>query len=358
MKKYFSLLVAMILAAGNGCKKDKQAEKPTAQPAAEKKIVVTTIAGDGTKDFLDGPALSAKFKVPFDVVVGADGTIYVTDASNRRIRQIRNGLVTTFAGNGKNGIVNGNGDFAQFRTPYFVALDANENLFTLDVSDSRIRKISPDADVSTYAGTDTPGFTDGTTAIAQFRASEGGIVADTEGNIYVSDYNNQRIRKISITGQVTTIAGNGMIGFKNGSGEAAQFNFPGGIAVDKQGNLYVADGLNPRIRKITPGGQVSTFAGNGISGKVDGDAAVAQFIYITDIVIDSKGNLYVADDDRVRKISPQGVVSTIAGSIAGYADGDGISAQFNDPTGLGVDAQGNIYVADTFNNRIRKISFE
>jgi sugar lactone lactonase YvrE len=192
----------------------------------------------------------------------------------------------------------------------------------------------------------------------QFKASEGGIVADPEGNIYVSDYNNQRIRKIRVPGQVTTVAGNGTIGFKNGIRETAQFNFPGGIAIDKQGNLYVADGLNSRIRKITPGGQVSTFAGSGISGQADGDAAVAQFIYINDIVIDNKGNLYVTDDNRIRKISPQGVVSTIAGSIAGYADGDGLSAQFNEPTGLGIDAQGNIYVADTSNNRIRKISFK
>jgi sugar lactone lactonase YvrE len=358
MRKYFILLVVVTITAGTNCKKDAQEPTPPAQPPAEKKVVVTTIAGDGTKDFLDGPALSAKFKVPFDVAVGSGGIIYVSDAGNRRIREIRNGQVSTFAGNGNNGIVNAIGNLAQFKAPYLIALDAIGNLFTLDISDSRIRKISPSADVSTYAGTATPGFADGAVATAQFKASEGGIVADPEGNIYVSDYNNQRIRKISISGQVTTIAGNGESGFNNGNGETAQFNFPGGIAFDKQGNLYVTDGLNSQVRKITPGRQVSTFAGSNIQGHADGVGAAAQFIYISDIVIDDKGNLYVTDDHRIRKITPQGVVSTIAGSSAGYADGDGISAQFNEPTGLGIDAQGNIYVADTFNSRIRKISFK
>ena len=350
MKKYFVPLAVVILSAGIACKK--------VIPPKEKKWVVSTIAGEGTKGFADGPASFSKFQVPFDVAVAADGTIYVTDALNRRIRKIEAGQVSTFAGNGTNGIVNGNGNQAQFKGPYLLALDGNGNLYTLDVTDPRIRKISPAAEVSTYAGTAIPGFADGAVAIAQFKEGEGGIVADAQGNIYMADYNNQRIRKISISGQVTTIAGSGNSGFRNGNGGTAQFNFPGGIAIDKQGNLYVADGLNFRIRKITPGGEVSTFAGSGVSGDVDGDAGMAQFNYITDIVVDAQGNLFVTDDNRVRKISPQGVVSTIAGSIAGYADGPGASAKFNGPSGLGIDARGNIYVADATNNRIRKISFE
>jgi sugar lactone lactonase YvrE len=358
MKPYFITFVLVIIAAGISCKKDKQEDKPPIKPSPDKKWVVTTLAGEGTKDFLDGPALSAKFKVPFDVAVAADGTIYVADAGNHRIRKIQAGQVSTFAGNGTNGIVNGNGSLAQFKYPYHIALDANGNIYTLDVSDWRIRKISPAANVSTYAGTATAGFADGPVGTAQFRASEGAIVAEEHGNIYVADFSNQRIRKISISGQVTTIAGTGVSGFNDGNGETAQFNYPSGIAIDKQGNLYVGDGLNLRIRKITPNGQVSTFAGSGISGDVDGDAGVAQFTYINDMVIDGQGNLYAADNNRIRKISPQGVVSTIAGSIAGYADGDGASAKFNDPAGLGIDAQGNIYVADVANSRIRKISFE
>ena len=358
MKTNLILPFVIMALAAIGCKKYKQEDNPPTQPPTEKKAVVTTIAGDGAAAFSDGPALSSKFKVPFDVAVAIDGTIYVADASNRRIRKIRDGQVSTFAGNGTNGIVNANGSLAQFKNPYLLALDGNGNLFTLDISDPRIRKVSPAAVVSTYAGTATPGFADGLAATAQFRASEGGIVADAEGNIYVADFNNQRIRKISIAGQVTTIAGTGVSGFKNDNGEKAQFNNPGGIVIDKSGNLYVADGLNYRIRKITPNGQVSTFAGSGTPGNTDGSAAVAQFIYVSDIVIDAKGNLYVTDDNRIRKISQLGVVSTIAGSDAGYADGDGASAKFDSPTGLGIDAQGNIYVADAANNRIRKISFE
>jgi hypothetical protein len=166
MRKYFIPLVAAISMAGAGCKKDKQIDELPTQVPAEKKAIVSTIAGDGTKDFLDGPALSAKFKVPYDVAVGNDGTIYIADAGNRRIREISNDEVFTLAGNGTNGIVNANGRLAQFRAPYFIALDANGNLFTLDISDSRIRKISPAADVSTYAGTATPGFADGPAATA------------------------------------------------------------------------------------------------------------------------------------------------------------------------------------------------
>ena len=350
MKRYFIPLAAVILSAGIACKK--------VIPPKEKKWVVSTIAGDGTKGFADGPVSFSKFQVPLDVAVAVDGTIYVADALNRRIRKINAGQVSTFAGNGTNGIVNANGNLAQFKNPYLMALDGNGNLYTLDVSDPRIRKISPAADVSTYAGTATPGFADGAVATAQFEEGEGGIVADAQGNVYVADYNNQRIRKISMTGQVTTIAGTGNSGFKDGNAGTAQFNYPGGIVIDKQDNLYVADGLNFRIRKITPDGQVSTFAGSGVSGDVDGDAGVAKFNYINDMVIDAQGNLYVTDDNRVRKISTQGVVSTIAGSIAGYADGAGALAKFNDPSGLGIDAQGNIYVADAVNNRIRKISFE
>ena len=153
-------------------------------------------------------------------------------------------------------------------------------------------------------------------------------------------------------------AGNGTAGFNNGNGGAAQFFNPGGIAIDQQGNLYVSDRGNYRIRKITPGGQVSTFAGSGLQGDEDGTAALARFNAPLDLVIDNEGNLYVTDNHRIRKISAQGVVSTVAGSTPGYADGDGVSAKFYYPAGMGLDAQGNIYVGDLLNNRIRKISFE
>jgi sugar lactone lactonase YvrE len=170
---------------------------------------------------------------------------------------------------------------------------------------------------------------------------------------------NNRIRKISLTGQISTIAGSNIAGFRNGNSAGAQFSFPGGIAIDGQGNLYIADRGNFRIRKITPAGDVSTFAGSGTAGSADGNADAAEFSHdMHDIVIDGQGNLYIADGDRIRRVTPQGVVSTIAGSTFGFKDGDGSSAKFNLPNGMTIDAQGNIYVADLNNNRIRKISFE
>ncbi len=347
MKSHFIPFVLIMLIAGIGCKKYNQ--EYVSVPQIEKKWIVTTVAGDGTPAFSNGPALSAKFKTPQDVVVAADGTIYITDADNHRIRKISAGQVFTFAGS-DSGFVNSNGESAKFAYPYSIAMDANGNFYTSDLLDERIRKISPGADVTTY---DVNTFDD-----FGFFIAVQGMVADAQGNFYVADTYNQRIRKINVTRLVTTIAGNDSAGFRNGIGTAAKFNYPSGIVMDKQGNLYVPDSYNFRIRKITPGGEVSTFAGSGIFGYEDGDADVARFSFPVDIVIDNEENLYVADDNHIRKITPQGVVSTIAGSNRGFKDGDGASAQFNIPSGLGIDAQGNIYVADTYNNRIRKISFE
>jgi hypothetical protein len=351
-----SYLIAffLIMSAGFGCKKDKQENKPP----TEKKWVVTTIAGSGIVGYLDGAVLSAKFKAPFDIAVDGDGTLYITDLGNHRIRKIAAGQVSTFAGSGIEGIINGNGVSAQFEDPYLIAADAAGNLYSLDDGDLRIRKISHTANVSVYTGTETPGFLDGPLTAALFQANEGGIAADAQGNVYIADTFNGRIRKISSLGQVVTIAGSETTGFRNGRAETARFNYPGGITIDKNGNLYVVDMGNLCIRKITPDGDVSTFAGSGAPGLTDGDAGVARFSSPFDIIADNDGNLYVTDEERVRKISPQGVVSTIAGSTVGYADGDGTIAKFHSPGGLGIDAQGNVYVADINNNRIRKISFE
>jgi streptogramin lyase len=358
MKLYFIAPVSIILLVGISCKKDNGKDKSPTQPPTEKKCVVSTVAGNGIVGYLDGAVSSAKFKAPFDVAVDGDGTLYITDLGNHRIRKVAAGQVSIFAGNSIEGIRNGNGALAQFEDPYLIAADGAGNLYSLDDGDLRIRKISHNADVSVYTGTDTPGFLDGPIATALFQDNEGGIAADAQGNVYIADTFNGRIRKISSSGQVITIAGSDTPGFRNGHAETAQFNYPGGITVDKNGNLYVVDMGNLCIRKISPDGDVSTFAGSGAPGLTDGDAGVARFSSPFDIVADNDGNLYVTDEERIRKISPLGVVSTIAGSTAGYADGDGAVAKFHSPGGLGIDAQGNIYVADINNNRIRKISFE
>lgn len=164
------------------------------------------------------------------------------------------------------------------------------------------------------------------------------------------------IRKVTVAGEVITIAGNGNSGFVNGDGDKAEFFFPAGLVIDKQENLLVAD--QNRIRKITPGGVVSIFAGNDQPGFAEGQPGVARFMLIEDMVINNHGDLFASDNNRIRKINPQGIVSTIAGSDAGFADGEGGSAKFNIVQGLAIDKQDNIYVADVNNHRIRKISFE
>jgi len=355
MKIYIVLLSVIITAAGTGCKKNNTG---TNNPSTGKKVVVTTIAGEGTGAFADGPALSAKFNAPTDVIVAADGTLFVTDYKNHRIRKIAAGQVTTFAGNDNFVIVNGKGISAQFNTPFRIASDAGSNLYTVEQVDTHVRKISPAADVTFYAGTSMPGYLNGSAVTAQFQYDAAGIVADEDGTIYIVDTFNGRIRKIDPSGQVSTLAGSGTMGFRDAAAEMAQFNYPDGIAIDKEGNLYVSDAANFRIRKITPAGVVSTLAGSGVKGTLDGNAGSAQFNDMGDMVADSEGNLYIADDNRIRKITPQGVVSTIAGGAVGYADGDGARARFAYPAGLGIDAHNNIYVADANNNRIRKISFE
>jgi sugar lactone lactonase YvrE len=332
--------------------KKKYIEKRRQQPM---KVVVSTVAGDGTPGFLDGPAFAAKFRSPIDVAVLPNGVIYVADAFNSSIRKIENGFVKTFAGNGNANIINANGNAARFKIPSRITADAEGNLYTLDAADPRIRKISPLADVSTFAGEMTFGFKDGEAGIAQFGQSFG-IAADIEGNLFVADSQNDRIRKISASGVVSTIAGNGVPGYISGNGNTSQFRFVTGVIIDKEGNLFVSD--ITRIRKITPARLVSTFAGGNIKGFIDGKRSIAQFSQIEDMIMDKEGNIYVTDENRIRKITPHGSVSTLAGSSAGYNDGDGDGAKFDGPQGLGMDKAGNIYVADFNNRRIRKISFE
>ena len=341
------LILAINVIIDIGSKKDdmKELNRRT-------RVMVTTVAGDGMPGFKDGPVTTAQFKMPMDVAVDQEGTIYVADAFNRRIRKISRGHVSTFAGNGNRHTMNGKGTAAGFVTPARITIDKSGNLYTLDANDARVRMITSSANVSTVAGTGKYGFKDGPNVSAQFGASFG-LHVDSKGNIYVSDCENRRVRKIGE--QVRTIAGSGTIGYADGDGISAQFACPSGIVINKNGDVLVADFT--RIRKINSRGVVSTYAGNDEQGFADGDVSVARFTKIEDMVIDELGNIFLTDDNRIRKISSDLIVTTVAGSTAGYADGDAASAKFNGPHGLGLDKQGNIYVADFLNNSIRKISF-
>ncbi len=237
-----------------------------------------------------------------------------------------------------------------------VAVDGSGNVYVADTSNHRIRKVSPTGTVTTLAGSGASGFANGTSTKAKFQYPYG--VAVGGGYVYVADTNNNRIRKVTSLGDVTTLAGYGTPSFADGKSTTAKFQYPHGVAVDGSGNVYVADTTNARIRRANPAGDVTTLAGSGGVGFADGTSDVAMFSYPTGVAVDTSGNLYVADSGnyRIRKVSLAGIVTTLAGSgTKGFADGKATSAQFGNLGGLAVDVSGSVYVADAGNNRIRKV---
>lgn len=262
--------------------------------------------------------------------------------------------VSTFAGT-TNGYLDGTGTAAQFSNPQGMTIDASGNLYICDFNNYRIRKITPTGVVTTIAGNGNNISLDGTGTAAQ--VTPNGITIDNAGNIYFTEsFFNNKIRKITPAGVVTTIAGS-TEGNADGTGTSAQFYNPRDIVLDKSGNLYVADSGNHKIRKITPAGVVTTIAGS-TNGYADGTGSAAQFSFPFGITIDNAGNLYVADTNnhKIRKITPSGVVTTIAGNTQGFTDGTGTAAQFNNPTNLKFDRFGNLFISDSNNNRIRKMN--
>ncbi|MGA8147303.1 MAG: NHL repeat-containing protein [Gallionellaceae bacterium] len=312
----------------------------------------------------DGPEATAHFGAPYAVATDTSGNVYVADSGNNTIRKITpSGVVSTLAGTpGVEGSADGSGAAASFNYPSGIAADSVGNVYVADSGNNIIRKITPTGVVSTLAGMPgVQGSADGSGAAARFNYPTG-VATDSAANIYVVDKWNYTIRKITPGGLVTTLAGTpGIFGSADGTGVAASFFLPTGVATDSAGNVYVADSDNNMIRKITPAGVVSTFAGSPvIYGSADGTGAEASFYYPTGVATDSAGNVYVADSDNntIRKISPAGVVSTLAGApgVTGSADGTGASASFYFPTGVATDSTGNVYVADSDNNTIRKIA--
>ncbi|MEY2658848.1 MAG: hypothetical protein RLZZ123_20 [Pseudomonadota bacterium] len=252
------------------------------------------------------------------------------------------------------------GATATLYNPYGIAVDRSGHLYVADALNNRIRKISPAGVVSTLAGTGSSGAVNGSAATATF-SNPSGLAVDSSGNVFVADYNGFQIRKINPAGVVSTWAGAaGFSGYVDGTGATARFSGPYGIAVDSSDHLYVADQGNHLIRKISPAGVVSTLAGVRESGGyVDGTSGTAKFNNPYGVAVDASGHVYVADssNNRIRKITPSGVVSTYSGvGILGELNGTAWLATFSVPYGVCLDAAGNVYVADSSNHLIRKVS--
>jgi uncharacterized protein (TIGR03437 family) len=384
---------------------------------------LTVVAGNGLRGYSGdgGPATSASLSQPQAVAVDANGDLYIADSNNNRIRRVRAGVITTVAGNGVSGFSGDGGaaTSAQLRLPSGVALDGSGNLYIADTLNHRIRRVAPSGTISTVAGIGVGAFLgDGGAATAAALNSPRGLAADAAGNLYIADRLNHRIRRIA-GGNISTVAGTGAAGFSGdgGAATAAQISSPQAVALLPGGGFLIADSNNQRIRSVT-GGSISTIAGNGSSGssgdggpavaaalqqpqgvaadaagntiigdtfnntvrrvslgtiitrlaggggfKFGGDGGAAATAFLNGpavLALDADGNLYVSDrlNHRVRKITPAGVISTLAGTgVAGFS-GDGgpaVNAQLNSPGGLFADGLGNVYIADTQNHRVRVV---
>jgi hypothetical protein len=331
--------------------------------------IIATVAGNGTRgsDGDGGQATLAQLNGPYDVAVDSEGNLYIADTANVRIRKVTlAGVISTVAGNGTQGYSGDGGPAtsAQINAAYGVAVDSEGNLFISDYDSGRVRKVTPAGVISTVAGNGTRGSggDGGQATLAQLN-QPCGVAVDSEGNLYIADTSNNRIRKVTSGGVISTVAGNGTQGYNGDGGQAtlAQLFYPYGVAVDSAGNLYIADMGNSCIRKVTPAGVISTVAGNRTrgSGGDGGQATLAQLSMPTCVAVDSEGNLYIAAtaNDRIRKVTSSGVISTVAGNGTPGYSGDGgpaTLAQLYYLHGVAVDFAGNLYIADTGNKRIRK----
>ncbi|MBN2773592.1 MAG: T9SS type A sorting domain-containing protein, partial [Prolixibacteraceae bacterium] len=317
---------------------------------------VSHYTGKETSGKINGLLTEAKFNAPNGLLIDRSGNMFVADAYNHCIRKITaDGNVETFSGSGIQGYLDGAGTTARFNAPVDLAMDQSGNIYVADIYNHAIRKILPDGTVSTLAGTGTAGFKNGPGITAKFNHPNG-ITVDSLGNVYVADFINHMIRKIEPDGTTSTFAGSGLSGFINGTVENAKFFYPSDVEIDKDGNLLVVDNGNNCIRKIILGAIVTTVAGSVGAGFIDGKKDSARFDSPIRIVSDSLGNLYVSDyyNFSIRKITADGTVSTLAGNgLPGTKDSTGVFAQFRNAIGIAVGNSGNVFVTD--DHRIRKI---
>jgi uncharacterized protein (TIGR03437 family) len=330
--------------------------------------VITTVAGNGVAGFSGdgGPATSASLNNPAGIAVDSSGNLFISD--NNRIREVANGVITTVAGNGASGF-SGDGGLATTATlnnPAGVAVDSSGNLFIADAGNSRIRKLSPSGVMSTVAGNGNRQFAgDGGPATLATFANLSNVAADSSGNLFLADTGNARIRKVSANGIASTFLGGPSVefpvagGFPTSSWDLAT---PTGVAADAFGNVFIADSFWNLIWRVSVDGVVHLAAGtfaHGFSGD-GGPATAASLIPSGGLAVDSSGNLFFIDGGtRIRKISVDGLITTVAGNGSAGFSGDGglaTAASLNGPFGLAVDASGNLFITDTGNNRIRKVS--
>ena len=329
---------------------------------------ITTIAGTGKAGFSGdrGPATRARLSGPRGVAVDGQGNVYISDSGNARVRKVSGRTITTIAGTGTAGFSGDGGPAAaaQLNQPEGLAVDGQGNLYIADYGSHRVRRVSPDGVITTIAGTGKQGFSGdgGLATSAQLEYPEG-VAVDGRGSVYIADTGNSRVRKVGQGGTITTIAGTGETGFSGDGGRATSASLfrPSDVAADGRGNVYIADFLHYRVRKVSPAGTITTIAGTGgTDSSGDGGRATAAELIPTSVALDRQGNVYVGDfhNDRVRKVTPGGAITTVAGiGIRGSRgdDGPATAAQLADPSGVAIDVQGNLYIADYGNQRVRKV---
>ncbi|MFJ8584886.1 RICIN domain-containing protein [Streptomyces sp. NPDC093595] len=332
---------------------------------------ISTFAGTGEAGFSgdEGLAVSARSNHPYGVAVDSTGALYFSEYSNHRVRKVTvDGKISTFAGTGEAdfGGDDGPAPSARLNYPRGVAVDSAGTVYIADAGNHRVRKVTADGKISTFAGTGTAGSGgDGGPATAAELDRPYGVAVDSTGTVYIADHNNHRIRKVTADGKISTFAGTGEAG-SEGDGAAAksaQLNGPHAVAVDSAGVVYIADTGNHRVRKVAADGEISTVAGTGEAdfGGDGGAAESARLNHPAAVAVDSAGCLYICDqyNHRVRKVAADGEISTVAGTGEadfGGDDGPASSARLNNPLGLALDGIDALYIADHINNRIRKIA--
>ncbi|MBU6429337.1 MAG: SMP-30/gluconolactonase/LRE family protein, partial [Cyanobacteria bacterium REEB65] len=328
--------------------------------------MVSTLAGNGSEGYADGPGRSAEFNNPHGIAVAPDGTVYVADTFNQRIRKIQpDGIVSTLAGDGQAGVaIDAQGSRAQFQNPLGLALGHDGSLWVADMSNNRIRAIDPiGGGVLTVAGGgggcwNGYGYRDGSDLSAAFHNPN--WLAWTPDGLLVVDFTNNSIRRIGFhAGEgVTTFVGSGLDACSGAAGPSTPLDGPNGIAVAHDGTVYVAETNQNRIVAFDSAGTERIVAGDSQAGYADGKGDAARFDQPMGLAVGPAGNLFVADqgNNRIREITPDGIVSTLAGDgQPGYRDGLGAVAEFNRPESVAVGSDGKVYVTDRYNNRIRVI---